>query len=185
MKTVVIYESMYGNTHEVAARMAAGFAAGGEAVCVPVGKATAEVLDGADLLVVGGPTHAHMISSATSRRGAIADAPKQHLTVDPDADGKGLRDWFHDLDRHGRRGAPGTIAARAAAFDTRLAASAVLTGRASKGIAKHLRDLGCRLVAEPESFLVDKTNHLLPGEADRAQQWATELVHTLTEASVR
>jgi hypothetical protein len=185
MKTVVIYESMYGNTHEVAERMAVGFANGGEAVCVPVGKATAEVLDGADLLVVGGPTHAHMISSATSRRGAIADAPKQHLTVDPDADGKGLRDWFHELDRPGGQNTLGTGTVRAAAFDTRLAASAVLTGKASKGIAKRLRDLGCRLVAEPESFLVDKTNHLLPGEADRAERWAMELVHSLTAASVR
>jgi hypothetical protein len=37
-------------------------------------------------------------------------------------------------------------------------------------------------VAEPESFLVDKDNHLLAGESDRARLWADRLLDRLTAA---
>ena len=57
--------------------------------------------------------------------------------------------------------------------------SALLTGRASHGIEKRLIKLGYDLVADPESFLVDKTSHLLPGEAERAVEWAAELAASL------
>ena len=67
----------------------------------------------------------------------------------------------------------------AAAFDTRIDASPLLTGRASRGIEKRLTRLGYDLVADPESFLVDKTSHLLPGEAERAVEWAAELAASL------
>ena len=43
----------------------------------------------------------------------------------------------------------------------------LLTGRASRGIEKRLIKVGYDLVADPESFLVDKQSHLLPGEAER------------------
>ena len=69
--------------------------------------------------------------------------------------------------------------AGAAAFDTRIDAPALVTGRASRGIEKRLVKLGYDLVADPESFLVDKQNNLLPGEADRAVRWATELAESL------
>ena len=65
--------------------------------------------------------------------------------------------------------------AAAAAFDTRVDAAAVLTGRASRGISRRLTELGYRLAADPESFLVDKENHLLAGESDRAEAWAASL----------
>ena len=48
----------------------------------------------------------------------------------------------------------------------------LLTGRASKGIEKRLAKHGYDLVADPESFIVDKQNHLIDGEAERARQWA-------------
>jgi len=51
----------------------------------------------------------------------------------------------------------------------------MLSGRASKGIAKHLRRLGCELVAEAESFLVTKETNLKPDEASRAQAWGRDL----------
>ena len=49
--------------------------------------------------------------------------------------------------------------------------SALIGGRASKGIASRLRRHGCTLVAEPQSFLVGKDNHLLSGELERARAW--------------
>ncbi len=164
MHALVVYESMYGNTHTIAGAIGAGLEAAFEVDVVPVGEATPERVAGADLLVVGGPTHVHTLSSERSRQAArdATDAP----TLDPDAEGVGLRDWFDDVSSSG---------ARAAAFDTRIDGPAVLTGRASKGIARRLRHRGFTVVAEPESFLVTKQNRLVDGEADRARTWGATL----------
>ena len=168
MHVVVVYESMYGNTHTVANEVAEGLRTFGEVTEVPRGEATADVVDGADLVVVGGPTHVHGLTSKTSRKGAVGAAEKDpSLEVEPDAEGPGLREWFHSL-----TGVDGT---QAAAFDTRIDAPPALTGRASKGIARRLRHHGFDLVVEPESFLVDKENHLEPGEAERAREWGVAL----------
>ncbi len=176
MRAVVVYESMYGNTHLVADAVGTGLAqvAGTEVSVVPVADATPEVVDAADLLVVGGPTHVHSMASAASRRAAVAAAekPESGLTMDPDAMGEGLREWFTNLG-HGR--------GNAAAFDTRVDASPAFTGRASKAIAKRLRRHGWTAVAEPESFLVNKGTHLLDHEADRARAWGASLVAASTD----
>lgn len=61
----------------------------------------------------------------------------------------------------------------AAAFDTRLHGSPARTGSASEGAARRLEAAGCRLVAPPESFLVDDMEGPLSiGELDRAAAWA-------------
>jgi len=180
MRSLVIFESMYGTTHDVADHVAQGLAGGGEVQVVSVARATPEQVRWADLLVVGGPTHIHGMSTGMSRSSATSaetlsrEAEKGHdLEVDPDAEGPGLRDWFDGLD------APaGTLAA---AFDTRLDANPALTGRASKGITKRLRKHGCT-VMEPESFLVDKTTTLLDGEEARAVDWGRTV---LAEAQTR
>ena len=168
MRAVVVYESMYGNTHLIADAIAAGLSARFEVRVVPVSEAGADVLAGSDLVVVGGPTHGHGMSRAVSRKGAAeaAGKPGSGLTLDPDALGPGLRDWF---------GAVGQHAVKAAAFDTRGDAPAWLSGRASKGVARELRGHGFDLVAEPESFLVSKENRLLDGEQDHARAWGARL----------
>jgi hypothetical protein len=176
MRAVVVYESMYGNTHLVAAAISQGLVGGGEVSVVPVDEATAELLDGADLLVVGGPTHIHGMSRPSTRKGAIdaAAKPDSGLTLDPDAEGPGLRDWFDAL---------GSLDAEAAAFDTRMDGPPALTGRASKGIARRLRHHGLHLVEEPESFLVSKENHLEPGEEAHARAWGEKLAARFTDRS--
>src|SRR5258706_498153 len=70
MKAVVIYESMYGNTHRIASAIAAGFRRHGEAVVVPVRDADAALVASADLAVVGGPTHAKGIEHKLRHHGA-------------------------------------------------------------------------------------------------------------------
>ncbi len=172
MRTVVIFESMYGNTHVVAEALAAVARARGDAVVIPVATADAATVERADLVLVGGPTHAHGMTSSTSRKGAVTDTPaRKGLEVEPGAEGPGLRDWFQKVGR-----APGTFAA---AFDTRLQGPPALTGRASRGIARRLRRHGFTEVAAPMSFLVDSTNHLLPGEEERARQWAGSVLDSL------
>jgi len=169
MRALVVYESMYGNTHIVAEHIADGLRTVADVQVVPVAGAGGDALSGVDLLVVGGPTHVHGLTSAKSRRAAVEAAakPGTDLTVDPDAEGPGLRDWFDSLD--------GPAETRAAAFDTRIDGPAIFTGRASRGIAHRLSHLGCQLIAPPESFLVDRNNHLLAGVAESAVAWGAKL----------
>ena len=84
MRAVVVYESMYGNTHAIADHIATGLRDRFDTSVVSVDAATADVLVDADLIVVGGPTHVHGMSSATSRRGAAEAAEKDDdLELDP------------------------------------------------------------------------------------------------------
>ena len=76
MRALIIYESMYGNTHAIAAAIARGLEPGNEVTVVPVAGATPELLDGADLIVAGGPTHVHGMSRAATRRSAVDQAHK-------------------------------------------------------------------------------------------------------------
>jgi len=147
-----------------------------EVTVVAVDGADRALVADADLVVAGGPTHVHSISRASTRKAAIEQASEldsARQVLDADAGGVGLRDWFETL---------GAVDAGAAAFDTRTDASAVLTGRASKGIAKTLRHHGFRVVAEPESFLVTKDNHLVRDEEVRAEEWGAQLAEAATEA---
>lgn len=173
MKAVVVYESMYGNTHEIASAIGEGLDAFGDAVVVALDRADAELVRSADLLVVGGPTHVHGMSRASTRQAAVAAAAEDDaLEIDPDAPGPGLRGWLDDLDVNGRD---------VAAFDTRMHGPPALTGRASKGIARRLRHGGAALVAEPESFLVTKENQLDPHEHEHARAWGRQLGARTTE----
>jgi Flavodoxin len=164
MRALVVYESMYGNTRAVAVDIAAGLGVTHEVTVVPVTRASRELVAAADLIVAGSPTHMHGLPTVASRRSAAQAARKQGSgpSLDPDADGPGLRAWLAGLDGQN---------VLAASFDTRLSGIPALTGRASRGIARLLRGRGCRLVAAPESFLVSGQNTLLPGEAARARSW--------------
>lgn len=176
MRAVVVYESMYGNTHLVASAIGQALAEHGEVWVVPVEEATPNILDGVDLLVVGGPTHVHAMSTKTSRHSAadVANKPDSDVELDPDSAGPGLRDWFGELD---------PLSAEGAAFDTRMDLSPVVTGRASKGIARRLRHHGVELVVEPESFLVTKDNHLEPGEEAHARAWGARVANAFADRS--
>jgi hypothetical protein len=179
MRAVLVYESLYGNTHLIAESIAVGLGdvpmsdgLGIETVVVPVSKASHELVAGADLLVVGGPTHAHGMSRPATRDAArhAADDATKDLHLDPDAEGDGLRDWFNSRAR---------LEVHAAAFDTRMAGPPVFTGRASKGIAKQLERAGATMLAAPESFLVSRENRLEPHEAERAREWGAELARVV------
>jgi len=173
MNTLIVYESMYGRTHQVADSIAAGLRHAAEVRVVPVGEATPELVGWADLVVAGGPTHIHGMSRASTRKGAadVLAKPENRLTLDPAASGPGIREWLAGLlPAKGKR---------AAAFDTRVSAPALLTGRASGLIGKGLRQAGYELVAAPESFLVDRQTELLPGELERAEEWGMSMVDGL------
>ncbi|UDY36617.1 flavodoxin family protein [Dermatobacter hominis] len=166
-RALVVYESMYGNTHRIATAIGDGLRDGGvAATVVPVGHDDGPDLAGVDLLVVGGPTHVHGMSRESTRT-AAREAAGEHewLTLDDDADGTGLREWLGGAE----------LAVDAAAFDTRRHMAAVVSGRASKGIAKLLRRHGARLVVDPASFFVTDHDDLEPGEEVRAREWGAAL----------
>ena len=177
MNTVVVYESMYGNTHLVAEAIAEGLRQSSDSsvTVVPVQDAEQDVVDSADLLVVGGPTHVHGLSRESTRRAAVeaAQKPDSDLVLDPDAEGPGLREWFDRL---------GELTAKTAAFDTRMKGPGALTGRASKGIAKRLREHGGVPVVDPRSFLVTKENRLLDHEQEHAREWGKQLATPVIDA---
>jgi len=173
MQVLVVYESIYGNTHTIAAAVARGCGSEHDVTVLPVAEATAERVAVAEMVFVGGPTHMHGESWAMTRDGARKQAEKEELDLDPDASGPGLRTWFHGL------GHVDGIAA--AAFDTRFDANPAFTGRASRGIAHRLRHHGFRVSADPESFLITTDNALVEGEELRAENWARSIVGTAHE----
>jgi hypothetical protein len=177
VKAAIVYESLYGNTHAIANAIAQGLEEVAESRVLSVEEAGQIQPTATDLLVVGGPTHIHGMSRKPMWERAVKDAlehPEKGLVPDAAAEGPGLRAWFDSLDR---------TTGKAAAFDTRLEGNELLTGHASKGIAKRLKRHGFELVAEPASFLVDNANQLLPGELDRAREWGRTLGTAIAAAT--
>src|SRR5271157_4403309 len=99
MRAVIVYESMFGNTHAMADAVGEGLEPMLEVVVVPLAEAGRERLGDADLLVVGGPTHFHGMSRKFTRKWAAATAqkPSNDLELDHDAQGLGVRDWLTSL----------------------------------------------------------------------------------------
>jgi hypothetical protein len=178
MRAVVVYESMYGNTHLIADAIAVGLKSVFDVTIVPVSQAGPALLADVDLVIVGGPTHVHGMSRGATRRAAVeaASKPLSPLKVEPDALGPGLREWFGSL---------GRCHVKAAAFDTRIHGPAPLTGRASKGITRLLRAHGFEVAAEPESFLVTKQDRLAPHQLTRAREWGTNLAAAIGPVPAR
>jgi hypothetical protein len=77
-----------------------------------------------------------------------------------------MRDWLQDI---------GHRDGLAVAFDTWVNGLAVLTGRASRRIARLLKRHSYRLVAAPQCFLVCSHGTLLDGEASWARRWGMTL----------
>jgi hypothetical protein len=168
MRALVTYESIYGNTRSIAEAIAEGLRPVGVVEVKPVHEADDA---GVDLLVVGGPTHMHGMTSSLSRRMAVKAGEEDGVEVEPGAgEEQGLRQWL------GKRSGQGRMAA---AFDTRADASPRLTGAASRGISRRLQRGGYNLVADPESFLVeDSEGPLAAGELERARAWGARLAET-------
>ena len=161
MKALVVFESMWGNTEQVARAVAEGL----EGTCaVDLLDVAADVpsdLDGVGLLVVGGPTHAFSLSRPTTRQDAVdRGAPGGH-------EERGIREWLTALPA-------GDVAV--ATFDTRVDKVRHLPGSAARRAAKEVRRHHLGRLVDSESFYVaDMAGPLLSGELDRARSWARGL----------
>jgi flavodoxin-like protein len=166
MRSLVVYESMYGNTRQVAEAIADGCRRAGPASTVRVADFDPGRLAELDLLVLGGPTHAWSMSRPKTRQAAITNSAPGRPPVEATPDEPGIREL---LGRLSRPGCP------VAVYDTRIGGPALMTGRASAAIARRLRRLGIRPIGKPRSFLVNRSSQLRPGELERARMWGIEL----------
>jgi hypothetical protein len=163
MRALVVFESMFGNTREIAKAVADGLSSHLSVDVVEVGAASTVVGDDVGLLVVGGPTHAFGMSRPRTRQSAAEQAGDDLVST-----GIGVREWLA-----ADHGGSGPVAATA--FDTRFRKPG-LPGSAAKAAGKRLRRLGWRMIDRPASFYVAGTpGPLLPGERERARGWGEKL----------
>jgi hypothetical protein len=177
MRALVVYESMYGNTKEIATAVADGLSTRMPVQLTEVGAAPTAIAADIGLLVVGAPTHGHGMSKDASRKSAadrttVEDPPVISRDV-------GLREWLECLEA-----GPTPANVAAAAFDTRIKGPRLLWGSAAHAAEPHLRRAGATLVAPPESFLIGGPRGpvygaLVEGEVERARRWGEELANAV------
>ena len=157
VKALVVFESMFGNTKEIAEAIAAGMNDSLMTECLEVGHAPASP-EGVDLLVVGGPTHQFGLSRPDSREGATSETERPLVSQ-----GIGIREWIKDL--------PKVDGDAVATFDTSIR-KPNLPGSAARGAQKRLKRLGYRIVVPAEIFHVEgTTGPITDGELERAHAW--------------
>ena len=175
-RALVVYESLFGGTEQIARAIATGLERSLDVRVGSVEQLPASDVGHADLLVLGGPTHAHSMSLPATRAEAIAwtHDEARHLTLAPGTHSIGVREWLDDL----------AVVSRFAAFDTRASIPRLLSGAASHAIARALAKRGGVAITEPESFLVDSANALADNEVQRAIAWGDALAVTLSRMPV-
>lgn len=161
MKSIVVYESHWGNTAAVARAIADGL--GPDTEVLTTEAATDDVVAHADLVVAGAPVIAFGLASDRAREGLARDAGR--APAPPDLSHPSMRSWLDGLP-HG--------SAPAAAFETRIWWS---PRGATSTIEQGLREAGFRTgVVKPGRFVVQDTyGPLRDGELDRARAWGAEL----------
>lgn len=176
LRALVVVESMFGNTEQVARAVAAGLADGGvDASVVDVGAAPVDLPPDVDLLVVGSPTHAFSLSRPATRADAVRQgAPPERAVT-------GLREWLGTLLPQDVRHSPVV-----AVFDTRVSKVRRLPAAAGPRAVRLARRRGLTVLGRPEAFLVaDTPGPLVAGELERATVWGHQLAGASARARMR
>lgn len=159
MDAVVVYESFWGNTAEVAHAIAEGI--GPEAKVLTTDDATDVVLATANLIVVGAPLIAFSLAR-DGQRDQIASDPKAPRKAD--VSHRSMRDWLDHLPKGD---------AYMATFETGFKRS---PGSAARKIAKELEAAGYKELVKHERFIVSGSyGPVAEGELDRARGWGAGL----------
>ena len=152
MKTLVVYDSVFGNTEKIARAVAES--AGAEAV--KVDAAEPEALQGVTLLIVGSPTRAFRPTPAISR--FVKGLPRKAL--------QGVSVAAFDTRM--------IVEEINIAFLTFIVS---IFGYAAKPIADAMAKKGGMPVLEPEGFFVkDSEGPLKDGELKRAKDWGQKVL---------
>jgi flavodoxin-like protein len=169
LHALVVYESMFGNTEELAECVGEGLRlADVEVEVMEVGTAPMEIPEGTHLLVVGAPTHAFSLSRPSTRADAVRQgAPEARQRL-------GMREWLAAV-------APPKTDCSAAAFDTRAEKVRRFPKAAGPRAAKLARRRGFSLLEKPAGFVVeDLKGPLADHEAERAVQWGRHVADLVT-----
>lgn len=156
MRALVVYESCFGCTAQVAEAIADGLRSRDVSVSV-VEAVDSPTLDGVDLLVVGAPTHNLGLPGPKSRelaeaRGGAAARPA------------GVAEWLDGLAK---------LTVRAAAFDTVVPSR--FSGSAARKIERRLSRLGATIVDRAEFTVVAEPPVPGPNQVRAAQAWGARL----------
>jgi len=169
MKSVVVFESMFGNTELIARKIAEGLAGvGHQTLLADVREVGSDDLGGAGLLVIGAPTHAFSLSRRSTREDAVRQG------AEPSHAARGVREWLETLEEAypAMEERP-----RVACFDTRVEKVRRLPGSAAKRAARTLRAKRFVVIDRPTSFYVrDTKGPVTTGEFELAREWGARLV---------
>lgn len=155
MKTIILYDSQFGNTERIAQSIAQGMRIKSEPGIFRVGDFKLETLTGVDLLVVGSPTQGFRPTKAI--KGFLEKIPENGL--------KGVKVAAFDT-----RIAPEDIDSKVGRFFVGH------FGYAANPIAEKLKKKGGNLIVAPQGFFVKATEGpLKEGEVERAEAWGKQL----------
>jgi flavodoxin I len=151
MKTLIVYDSVYGNTEKIAKTIADTIAPVDEVTLLQAGETSPATLETVDRLIVGSPTHG----------GRPSPTMQAFLNKIP----------AHALDNVAVTAFDTRISAEGKGFGLRILMR--LLGYAAGRIAASLQAKGGRLALPPAGFIVEgKEGPLQAGELERAAAWA-------------
>jgi len=149
MKTLIVYDSVYGNTEKIAGAMAEAITASGEVKVLRAGEANPSELESLDLLIVGSPTHGGRPMPA-------------------------VQDFLNKVTQQSLEGIK-----VAAFDTRAMSKFAKIFGNAAGRIGGHLTKKGGALVASPDGFFVTGTKGpLKEEEPERAAAWAKGILES-------
>lgn len=156
MKALIVYDSVFGNTEQIAQAMGNALGSQAEVNTLRVGDVKPEQLMGLDVLIVGSPTRGFRPTPAISN--LLKNIPKKGL--------KGVKVAAFDT-----RISMNDI-------DSRILPPLVkVFGYAAKPIADRLKKKEGELAIPPEGFFVEGTEGpLKEGELERAADWAKQIM---------
>lgn len=156
MKTLIIYDSVFGNTEQIARAIANALMPKNDVNLMRVSSVQPEQLEGVELLIVGSPTR------------------KFAATLE-------ISNFIKSISTHGLKGVQvAAFDTRISLNDIKPSAFRFLVklgGYAAGPIAKRLMNKGGKMVIPPEGFFVNGTEGpLKAGEFERAAEWAQQIV---------
>jgi flavodoxin I len=156
MKSLVVYDSRYGNTEKIALTIGGALGSPEDILVVRVGEVKPDLLEGINLLVIGSPTQQFRPTAAI--KSFLDNLPKNGL--------KGIQVAAFDT----------RLTLNEIEKTPPLAFFVKIFGYAGGRIAAKLKEKGGQLLLPGEGFYVAGTEGpLLDGEEQRAEAWARKL----------
>jgi flavodoxin I len=142
MKVLIVYDSAYGNTEQIAKAIASAFSTQDNAGILRAGEVKSEQMQGAEVLIIGSPTNG----------GKATKQMLDFLNLLPESAIKSLK-----------------IAVFDTRLTNKMAG---IFGYAAGKIADNLKKRGGNLILSPEGFFVKRSKGpLKEGELERAASW--------------